>query len=72
MAVLLTALPPRAAGVGSLYSGLSTNLTTSAPISAIYTSTYEAVKDSFQFRCIGEHQPKGISRRVTAYEVIGR
>jgi len=32
-------------GVGSLYSGLSTNLTTSAPISAIYTSTYEAVKE---------------------------
>ena len=29
-----------------MYRGLTANLVTSAPISAIYTSTYEAVKEA--------------------------
>jgi hypothetical protein len=32
------------AGLKGLYRGLGSNLTSSAPISAIYTLTYEAVK----------------------------
>jgi adenylate cyclase len=35
-------------------------------------TTYEANKDAFEFRLVGEFQPKGISRVVRAYEVLRR
>jgi len=35
-------------------------------------TTYEATKDRFEFRLVGEFQPKGISRIVRAYEVLRR
>ncbi|MEM7244341.1 MAG: adenylate/guanylate cyclase domain-containing protein [Acidobacteriota bacterium] len=38
----------------------------------ISDTTYEAVKEHFATRCVGEFQPKGISREVKAYEVLGR
>ena len=38
--------PSTPAGVSGMYRGLTANLVTSAPISAIYTSTYEAVKEA--------------------------
>lgn len=34
-------------------------------------TVYEATKHLFRFRCVGESQPKGIARVVTAYEVLG-
>jgi adenylate cyclase len=35
-------------------------------------TTYEATKDRYEFRLVGEFQPKGISRVVRAYEVLRR
>ena len=35
-------------------------------------ATYEATQERFNFRPVGEFQPKGISRIVKAYEVLGR
>jgi adenylate cyclase len=38
----------------------------------ISDTTRRAVQDRFETRLIGEHQPKGISRKVGCYEVLGR
>jgi adenylate cyclase len=37
----------------------------------ISDTTQRAVQDRFETRLIGEHQPKGISRKVGCYEVLG-
>eukprot|EP00850_Spirogloea_muscicola_P010177 SM000059S18654 [mRNA] locus=s59:166511:171209:- [translate_table: standard] len=42
-------------GFGGLYRGLGSNMTTSAPISALYTCTYEAVKEALLPRLSNEH-----------------
>eukprot|EP00850_Spirogloea_muscicola_P020232 SM000210S06746 [mRNA] locus=s210:128173:131311:+ [translate_table: standard] len=42
-------------GFGGLYRGLGSNMTTSAPISALYTCTYEAVKEALLRRLPNEH-----------------
>lgn len=35
-------------------------------------ATHAAIRDRFDFRLVGEFQPKGISRQVKAFEVLGR